>query len=1139
MTTSVEAPAWDTGYSNAVWSDSSSKVTFTTQVGPILPFSGALDAVADMWGYAVTDRASARLPIDNPLNPLMQTTGLIGAYESGALKVAFSDWMGTAVERGNGEMNWTIGEGILIIRDLENPQPDTYNGPGYVPYNIGNCPAPDPVLNDNCGVHINSGVPNKMFYLLSEGGIHNTVEVQGIGFQAAMAIAYEANMNHWPHDVTFQDALAGMEAAAAQLYPGDPNMVYQVRNAWAAVHVGSIPTISAVPSPAIAGTVTGDGDYPWGASATVIANPNTDYGLKNWMENGMEVSTEASYTFEVNGSRSLIANFAFADPTITVTPESHPFDNYVIGETSPPQTFTVSSAGLDPLDLDTVVVIGINPSEFVMTLDDCSGRLLALGEACTIQIEFSPIFAGAKEALISIPSNDPDYPFFEVELTGMATDPPTFTLTASAEPGGTIDPVGSIQVVQHGSQDFTINANPGFSIHEVEDNGGSVKNQLTYTIPDVEATYTIPDVIEDHAITAFFELNTFTITASAGPGGSISPLGPVVVAYGSDRTFTITPDPGYRILEVTVDGEPQGPQSSYPFFFVDADHTINATFELEPFTITATAGPGGIISPLGAIEIPPGDSQTFTFTPDPGYRILEVTVDGEPPGPRPSYPFDFVDADHTINVTFTLDVYTITATAGSGGSIAPSGAVIVTPGSEQTFTIIPNAGYEIADVRVDGGSVGAVAEYTFPSVTTDHTINATFSPITHALTVEKSGTGGGRVRSTPAGIDCGTDCNESYAHGTVVTLTATNAPGSSFTGWSGGNCIELPTCDVTMNTNRTITAIFDEVMPPTTTAAPAGGSYSTAQSVTLTCTDIGSGCDQIYYTTDGSTPTTASSIYSTPIPITTTTTLKFFATDLVGNIESVNTQIYTLPPASAVTLASGPASPQIIGTPVTFTASGSGGSGVYEYRFLLKPSTSSTWATVRNYSTSETWAWDTCGLAAGTYNVQVRVRNAGSTAIYEALETSDYTLKNTFVAGSEYTNTGIVYSGNYTKTWSSDNQREVLREGGSHHRLLHMYQFTGIPAGASQRLYVEGSRPNNDDGDNFKILFRWDTNCTGGRFQNSGITIDSASESIQSATLGNSSGSLCVVVDDSTSGGMDDYVYIDHVYVETVDPVCP
>jgi YD repeat-containing protein len=86
-----------------------------------------------------------------------------------------------------------------------------------------------------------------------------------------------------------------------------------------------------------------------------------------------------------------------------------------------------------------------------------------------------------------------------------------------------------------------------------------------------------------------------------------------------------------------------------------------------------------------------------------------------------------------------------------------------------------------------------------------------------------------------------------------------------------------------------------DTTPPTTTASPSRGTYNTAQSVTLTCNDgTGSGCDKIYYTTDGSTPTPSSPIYSSPINISVTTTLRLFAKDLAGNSEAVKTEAYTI-----------------------------------------------------------------------------------------------------------------------------------------------------------------------------------------------------------------------------------------------------
>ena len=81
-----------------------------------------------------------------------------------------------------------------------------------------------------------------------------------------------------------------------------------------------------------------------------------------------------------------------------------------------------------------------------------------------------------------------------------------------------------------------------------------------------------------------------------------------------------------------------------------------------------------------------------------------------------------------------------------------------------------------------------------------------------------------------------------------------------------------------------------DTMPPTLSASPVAGTYSSSQSVTLTASEPST----IYYTTDGSIPTISSSVYSSPISIATTTTLKFFAIDTAGNIGSMASQTYTI-----------------------------------------------------------------------------------------------------------------------------------------------------------------------------------------------------------------------------------------------------
>ena len=152
-------------------------------------------------------------------------------------------------------------------------------------------------------------------------------------------------------------------------------------------------------------------------------------------------------------------------------------------------------------------------------------------------------------------------------------------------------------------------------------------------------------------------VNTYTITATAGENGSISPSGEFTVTAGADQTFTITPDRGYHIQDVLVDGVSVGAVSSYTFAAVEEDHTITATFAKDAgpvtrYRIEASAGEGGTISPEGIVRVSQGGSQTFIITPDEGYKIEDVLVDGESVGPVSEYTFKNVRAWHTITVTF-------------------------------------------------------------------------------------------------------------------------------------------------------------------------------------------------------------------------------------------------------------------------------------------------------------------------------------------------------------------------------------------------------------------------------------------------------------------------------------------------------
>ena len=127
--------------------------------------------------------------------------------------------------------------------------------------------------------------------------------------------------------------------------------------------------------------------------------------------------------------------------------------------------------------------------------------------------------------------------------------------------------------------------------------------------------------------------NYVSVTATAGEGGTITPAGQTLVKKGTSKTFDIAPAQGYEIVNVNVDGADLGPISYYSFQRVGVDHTISATFQKaqpsgETVTLTTTANEGGTVAPAGQTRYAPGASAEITFTPDPGYQLASVKVNG-------------------------------------------------------------------------------------------------------------------------------------------------------------------------------------------------------------------------------------------------------------------------------------------------------------------------------------------------------------------------------------------------------------------------------------------------------------------------------------------------------------------------------
>ena len=260
-----------------------------------------------------------------------------------------------------------------------------------------------------------------------------------------------------------------------------------------------------------------------------------------------------------------------------------------------------------------------------------------------------------------------------------------------------------------------------------------------------------------------------SITSSAGENGSIAPEGKVYVPAGNSQKFDFTPDTGYAVDRVTIDGnayvnngvnllpgmDTWEKWESYTFADVREDHTISVTFgedtnnnnvpDANEGTVTLTYNANG-----GEGSAPAGQSadkwstvtvaeNTFTRS---GYSFAgwNTQADGSGEDYAAGDAFQLTGQDAVLYAQWSYNGggstgttrYTIEASAGHGGGISPDGRVRVSRGSDKTFRITPDAGYEIADVLVDGESVGAVSRYTFETVRKNHTIEAEFRAVEKA-----------------------------------------------------------------------------------------------------------------------------------------------------------------------------------------------------------------------------------------------------------------------------------------------------------------------------------------------------------------------------------------------------------------------
>ena len=317
--------------------------------------------------------------------------------------------------------------------------------------------------------------------------------------------------------------------------------------------------------------------------------------------------------------------------------------------------------------------------------------------------------ASAKEVLVNL------------DFAGTATNVTDYTRTGTS----IIIPAGEITgtVTLTGVDDFTDDNDETIivSIGSVTNGTESGSQSRTVTITDNDISY--------------------TITASTGQGGTISPSGVIAVDYGESKTFSFIPDDGYELSEVLVDAFPATVSSPYTFSSVGTNHTIEARFSMRRFSVGLSAeGEGSLEST--SLNPSWGDSLTITTRPSTGHRLARITDNGVTlTGEGNQFVISPIRSNHLINAYFeaipttvtppstitppvvVANKYHIQTLTDDHGTINPSGLVEVEQGQNVSFEIGALEGFEVDNIFVDGATVGKVLKYSFDNIVKDHIID--------------------------------------------------------------------------------------------------------------------------------------------------------------------------------------------------------------------------------------------------------------------------------------------------------------------------------------------------------------------------------------------------------------------------------
>lgn len=364
---------------------------------------------------------------------------------------------------------------------------------------------------------------------------------------------------------------------------------------------------------------------------------------------------------------------------------------------------------------------------------------LASGRTYTFS---GPAVSGVRGARVvgQVRSTDTSYHWIvkELQVTGSSSAATTFAITAAAGANGSISPNGSVTVNQGANQPFTITPAAGFVVASVTVDGANVGAVTSYTFSNVQGTHTISAAFSPASTGSNIALNG-TAYGWSGLTSSTANTGRVVQPGLNDNNLSVGVDlnpAGDTVNAWEAAGIVWPTTSSVAAVsFIngnvtsDGDGFLTANCTLQFSTDgTAWTNSGWALSPAYPNSAS-ASGKTYTFSGTAVSGIRGARVVGQVRSTDTSYHWIVKEVQVTGGGS-TGTTFALTASAGSNGTITPSGTINVARGATQSFAITPNSGYVVSSVTVDGSNVGAVMNYTFTNVQAAHVIRATFTPTT-------------------------------------------------------------------------------------------------------------------------------------------------------------------------------------------------------------------------------------------------------------------------------------------------------------------------------------------------------------------------------------------------------------------------